>query len=520
MAVTFGDVPLLDPVTGKFPSAFDSPTVAINADRAEAAAAEAAGHVDTFTAPAKDVLDTIMGGDVAGLVTKLPSVYIDTNYASLQAAITACPTGATLEVRGTHTSAVTINVTKAMTLRFVGGSITCTSDAATALAVQANNVTIVDPQITGTGGNVGSTLARGISVTDSTDFALVGGLIKDVPLYGLSLSHCSKVTISAATIRDIGYAAIMLLSCEDVAITEMAITDLHQPGSWVNSYGIAITHLDTDPLISRSKKVTISRCRITNVPAWEGIDSHAGDHVTIVGCTVINCAVGIAMVPGGDTVAKYWAPKNLSITGNTVDGQGTGRIGIQLAGTGDGVGLLKEGANGIVSGNMISGTTEAAILAQYTEGMVVTGNTLKEPKLYGIDIYHTNVGLVVSNNSIIDSWTDTASGAAVQVRSDYNKVVVGANAVRRGTRAGTVNGYGLRIISSYTNNQIVDVGGNDWSLATVPIVGAALRMLTSFYGTTPVVKPTVTGAKGSNAALASLLTALAAVGLITDSSTT
>ncbi len=40
-----------------------------------------------------------------------------------------------------------------------------------------------------------------------------------------------------------------------------------------------------------------------------------------------------------------------------------------------------------------------------------------------------------------------------------------------------------------------------------------------FYGTTPIGKPTVTGAKGGNAALASLLTQLASLGLITDSST-
>ena len=40
-----------------------------------------------------------------------------------------------------------------------------------------------------------------------------------------------------------------------------------------------------------------------------------------------------------------------------------------------------------------------------------------------------------------------------------------------------------------------------------------------FNTTAPVAKPTVSGAKGSNAALASLLTALAAYGLITDSST-
>jgi hypothetical protein len=40
-----------------------------------------------------------------------------------------------------------------------------------------------------------------------------------------------------------------------------------------------------------------------------------------------------------------------------------------------------------------------------------------------------------------------------------------------------------------------------------------------FFGTTPVAKPTVTGSRGGNAALASLLTQLAAMGLIVDSTT-
>lgn len=40
-----------------------------------------------------------------------------------------------------------------------------------------------------------------------------------------------------------------------------------------------------------------------------------------------------------------------------------------------------------------------------------------------------------------------------------------------------------------------------------------------FYNTTPQTKQTVTGSRGGNAALASLLTALATVGLITDSTT-
>jgi len=40
-----------------------------------------------------------------------------------------------------------------------------------------------------------------------------------------------------------------------------------------------------------------------------------------------------------------------------------------------------------------------------------------------------------------------------------------------------------------------------------------------FYNTAPIAKPTVTGSRGGNAAVASLLTALANLGLITDSST-
>jgi hypothetical protein len=40
-----------------------------------------------------------------------------------------------------------------------------------------------------------------------------------------------------------------------------------------------------------------------------------------------------------------------------------------------------------------------------------------------------------------------------------------------------------------------------------------------FNNTPPISKPTVTGSKGGNAALASLITALANYGLITDSTT-
>jgi hypothetical protein len=57
------------------------------------------------------------------------------------------------------------------------------------------------------------------------------------------------------------------------------------------------------------------------------------------------------------------------------------------------------------------------------------------------------------------------------------------------------------------------LGGNSSAKVSVNSTGL------SFFGGTPAAKPTVTGSKGSNAALTSLLTALSNLGLITDSST-
>ena len=48
------------------------------------------------------------------------------------------------------------------------------------------------------------------------------------------------------------------------------------------------------------------------------------------------------------------------------------------------------------------------------------------------------------------------------------------------------------------------------------LLGAAATDQIGFYGKTPVVKPTVSGAKGGNAALTSLIAQLVALGLLTD----
>lgn len=61
------------------------------------------------------------------------------------------------------------------------------------------------------------------------------------------------------------------------------------------------------------------------------------------------------------------------------------------------------------------------------------------------------------------------------------------------------------------------VGENFVAVAELTSTGLAhLGSTLGFYAATPVTKPTVSGSRGGNAALASLLTALATLGLITD----
>jgi len=70
-------------------------------------------------------------------------------------------------------------------------------------------------------------------------------------------------------------------------------------------------------------------------------------------------------------------------------------------------------------------------------------------------------------------------------------------------------------------NGNVGIGiGTATPAAKLDVNGSArIAVDVGFYGTTPQAKQTVTGSRGGNAALTSLLTALATIGLITNNTT-
>jgi hypothetical protein len=84
------------------------------------------------------------------------------------------------------------------------------------------------------------------------------------------------------------------------------------------------------------------------------------------------------------------------------------------------------------------------------------------------------------------------------------------------TMIGTMFFTGAVVVDNTNSSDVVIEMGSRGSHAGAS--GMKIKGNIGFYGTNPIAKPTVTGSRGGNAALADLLVELAALGLITDSS--
>lgn len=197
--------------------------------------------------------------------------------------------------------------------------------------------------------------------------------------------------------------------------------------------------------------------------------------------------------------------------------RGSSWAGIRWSGTGNkGFGIWVTGSSGFdliaptaeSNDGLVTGATAAQIyLGSYVAGGVLDGIT-------GCVVTAPTVSLGASNSY----------GLVISDSANFSSVIG-----YRGFDSTTADDIYISSNADFTtlvNCRLVE-GLTDLSATTARIncyVGAAAQnrmsnIPTSFFGGTPIAKPTVTGAKGGNAALTSLLTQLAALGLITDSTT-
>lgn len=127
----------------------------------------------------------------------------------------------------------------------------------------------------------------------------------------------------------------------------------------------------------------------------------------------------------------------------------------------------------------------------------------------GINIYNNGTG--AQGISVFDN-APAGSGTGVSISSSYKNVIIGAGGISGST--------GQVILQSLLN---VGLGSVNTSLVVDPngihIGTNHTSDVVGFFGGGPNGQQTVTGSRGGNAALASLLTGLAFYGLIVNSST-
>lgn len=384
-------------------------------------------------------------------------------------------------------------IVRPTTIEFVGdGEIVVPADASWGIHVVSSDVTITNPRITGPGsvwpaqsaartgiwieGTAGADPLRGIGI--------IGGKIEHFGYAGVRAEYVNVLTVTRLTVRDIAYAGVLMRSVRNGRVEDCDIADLiHDP--YPNSYGIVASRDTNKPieLAPRCRDITITGNTVSNVPRWEGIDTHGGERITISHNTVTDCATGIALVPlkaaGGGPVDA--APLDCDVTDNTIrwtrgapDLPSPMRAGINMVGAGTSVGQDAERATGTIAHNTISGygiadkaSRAGAVLVYFTEGLVIDDNTIESGTARGIVIYHTNEDTVVSNNTINALTNGSAAYcSAIEVLDRRNDVtVVGNTAFSDGSIPdGTRNG-----IFAPIKGNTIRIGTNDWGANTTEV---------------------------------------------------
>lgn len=256
-------------------------------------------------------------------------------------------------------------------------------------------------------------------MVDNVEISTWGG-------YGVGMTFVKNFSVNAY-VHDIYFAGIAGTSCQDGTI---------DPRTWVdniigtpNAYGLIFTGTNSDSLITnpRSKRIIVSG-RVSNVLNWEGFDTHAGEDISFIGCVAYKCKTGLMVgsAPNASAVDTY-APLNVAVVGGVLDSgvtDGTATRGLVFQGVQNG-----EPGTGSISGVTIrnygveSSSGGSALYTYGTEGLTIAGNSIINPSPRGILLAAYSIGTVITGNTIKDVWSNTVGvGDAIGILSNSANV--------------------------------------------------------------------------------------------------
>jgi hypothetical protein len=246
------------------------------------------------------------------------------------------------------------------------------------------------------------------------------------------------------------------------------------------------------------------------------IEANSTD-ISVTGNSVYSCNHGGIEIQGeqGKTCSAIVISNNivsnccLSPSANL--GNGAIDIGASTGGAYTGY-----GASSIsVTGNILDGNIGCGIYAFQVSYSIISNNIIKNTSGNSTDTAHA-----VRNTAI---YAISCGGTSIIFNQIFDSQGAGA------TTYYPIYYYGSAALIDFGNNfagtlsgpqDLTASGVSKWfssNLGNIRFDGGGSKI--GFYGAVPVVKPSVTGSRGGNAALASMLTSLASEGLLTDSST-
>lgn len=415
------------------------------------------------------------------------------NTAALQAALNALVNGGVLYIpTGIYRSGsltvsndnVTIEMAPNAVLKF-----NTLGSGVKAITINADNFAVRGGAIQGPAGGAFVLNENGLHMIGTstsvrkTGLTVVGTEISQFGGHGIYAQFVDQINIQSCNIHDCGYAGAMFLSCNHGVFSDNTVTTI-APGVTSNMYGISLTHdstdYDTDPNAG-TKEATNPFCWDWYVAGnhiedinWEGIDTHGGYEIRVIGNVVYNTYGGIAVTGSSGDAIDYAGWSNV-VSNNVVDARNSDGTTSGRENTNYGINI--NGAATVTqkrvtcTGNVVlykgigSNANSGAIQAALVEEVVIADNCIDEWQ--GSAVLLTNAGGVANDNFIgaRSSSGDTLGYCFSDQGPTPNKLIITDNL--HDPAAGIAARVGFIQIASATVRPVL-TGNNFASASVVP----------------------------------------------------
>lgn len=240
--------------------------------------------------------------------------------AALTALLNSLPSGSQIEARpgDVYNLASSVIVDKPVTIR--GGTwlhhVGTASFQVTSSDVTFENLNMVGPALDSNHpASSRFILAKGTQSAPIERLTISGSSFTNCAHTALRLDWCKDLEVTSNVIRNVHYAGIMMDSANRGIVSDNIIRNVVQGGTLINSYGIAVS--DSGNVESaRSRDVIVRGNLIDGVLKWEGIDTHGGFGILVLGNTLRSCRYPISIVVGNPS--RSLAPQGCIVQDNVI----------------------------------------------------------------------------------------------------------------------------------------------------------------------------------------------------------